>query len=452
MTLLKRVKSSFSWTHDQPGRLLVIGFALIILIGSILLTLPISTIDGQGLHYIDALFTATSATCVTGLVVVDTGTVFTLFGQWVILALIQVGGLGFMTMGTIIAVILGKKISYRQRQFVRESLNHMSIDGIVRLVKRVINMTLIIEALGAVLLFLRFLTEMSWTKALYFGIFHSVSNFNNAGFDLFGHFNSLTQYVNDPVVNIVIMLLIILGGLGFFVIVELFEYPQRKKLSLHSKVVLVTTTILIVVGAVVIFAIELFNPNTLGGLKWQGKIFASFYQSVASRTDGSNTIPIGDLHQVTLFFIIILMFIGASPGSTGGGIKTTTFVTLLGAVWAMIRGRQDVVFFRERIGQARVYKALTIAFAALVLIILVTMILMFTENQDFLKVLFETTSAFGTVGLSTGITPELTPIGKILISIVMFAGRLGPLTVAIAISMNHKDERFRYAEGRIIIG
>lgn len=452
MVLQSKVRSIFAPFYYSPARLFVLGFASIILLGTILLTLPIATNSGNGLSIINAIFTATSATCVTGLVVVDTGTTFTTFGKMVILLLIQVGGLGFMTMTTLIYLILGKKISFQQRQNIREALNYMSLDGVVRLVKNVLYMTLFFEGIGSLLLFLRFLKEMPWQSALFYGVFHSVSNFNNAGFDLFGHYNSLTQYVDDPVVNIVIILLIVFGGLGFFVIAELIHYPKTRRLTLHSKIVLISSITLILIGTIVIFAIEVFNPKTLGALDWSGKLWGSLFQSVAARTDGANTIAIGELHQVTLFFLIILMFIGASPGSTGGGIKTTTFVTLLGAVWAMSSGRRDVVFFRQRIGQQRVYKALTITIAALVLIVVVTMILTITEQQDFLRVLFETTSAFGTVGLSTGITPELSLFGRILISIVMFAGRLGPITVAIAITINHREDRFRYAEGRILIG
>jgi trk system potassium uptake protein TrkH len=448
----KKGKKRLSLNDISPAQLFVIGFGSIILLGAFLLTLPIATVDGNGLHFVDALFTATSATCVTGLVVVDTGTTFTLFGQLTILSLIQVGGLGFMTFATLVALILGKKISLRQRLLIQESLNQLTIAGVVKLVRRVILFTIVFEATGALILTLHWLPEMGWSKALYFGIFHSVSNFNNAGFDIVGNFRSLTPYVSDPIVNIVIMILIIAGGIGFMVIAELTEYRTRRKLSMHSKVVLSTTTFLIFFGAIAIFAIEFNNPKTLAPLDWWGKVLGSFFQSVCARTDGANTLPIGDMYQSSLFLIIILMFIGASPGSTGGGIKTTTFATLLGAVWAMIRGQGDVVFFKQRIEEGKVYKALTIAFASLFLVIAVTMVLCITEKADFLMILFETTSAFGTVGLSMGLTPKLTVLGKILLSIVMFAGRVGPLTVAFALSWDRKKKHFRYSEGKITIG
>jgi trk system potassium uptake protein TrkH len=448
----KKEKKRLSLNDISPAQLFVIGFGSIILLGAFLLTLPIATVDGNGLHFVDALFTATSATCVTGLVVVDTGTTFTLFGQLTILSLIQVGGLGFMTFATLVALILGKKISLRQRLLIQESLNQLTIEGVVKLVRQVILFTIVFEATGALILTLHWLPEMGWSKALYFGIFHSVSNFNNAGFDIVGNFRSLTPYVSDPIVNIVIMILIIAGGIGFMVIAELTEYRTRRKLSMHSKVVLSTTTFLIFFGAIAIFAIEFNNPKTLAPLDWWGKVLGSFFQSVCARTDGANTLPIGDMYQSSLFLIIILMFIGASPGSTGGGIKTTTFATLLGAVWAMIRGQGDVVFFKQRIEEGKVYKALTIAFASLFLVIAVTMVLCITEKADFLMILFETTSAFGTVGLSMGLTPKLTVLGKILLSIVMFAGRVGPLTVAFALSWDRKKKHFRYSEGKITIG
>ncbi|WP_146812435.1 TrkH family potassium uptake protein [Aneurinibacillus danicus] len=436
----------------NPPQLIVLGFGVLILFGALLLTLPISTTDGQGLPFVDALFTATSATCVIGLVVVDTGTTFTVFGQLVILSLIQIGGLGFMTVATLFAILLGRKISLRQRLLIQESMNQISLEGMVRLVRKVILFTLVFEGIGAILLTLRWSFDTDWEHAIYLGIFHSISSFNNAGFDIMGDFKSMTDYVSDPVVNIVIMILVIAGGLGFIVIAELMEFNRKHRLSLHTKIVVSTSAILILLGALVIFAIEFNNPKTMGPLDWMGKVLSAFFQSVVSRTEGMNSLPIGDMHQSSLFFIILLMFIGASPGSTGGGIKTTTFVTLLGAVWAMIKGQGDVVFFRQRIGESKVYKALTIVVAAMMLVITVTMILSITEKADFLTVLFETTSAFGTVGLSMGLTPNLTIFGKLLLSFVMFAGRVGPLTIAFALSWDRKKKHYRNPEGKIIIG
>ncbi|WP_127493120.1 TrkH family potassium uptake protein [Paenibacillus glycanilyticus] len=436
----------------SPPRILVFGFAMIIVIGAVLLSMPFASSDGSRLPFIDALFTATSATCVTGLVVVDTGTYFSTFGKIIILSLIQIGGLGFMTMATLIALVLRKRISLKERLILQEAMNQTSMEGIVRLIRRVIFYSLTIELVGAVLFAVRFAFDMPFGRAVWFGLFHSISFFNNAGFDIFGHFSSLTMYVGDPLVNIVSMLLIIFGGLGFVVMADLLEFRKNKRLSLHSKVVLSTTGILIAAGAVVIFVFEFSNSNTLGSLNWGEKILASFFQSVTPRTAGANTLDYTQLRQATVFFTVILMFIGASPGSTGGGIKTTTFTTMVGAVIAMIRGREDIVLFHYRLGKDRIFKALTITMLSLTLVLLVTMLLSTTEDQQFLKILFETTSAFGTVGLTTGITPELTFFGKIVIAVTMFAGRLGPLTLAYALGPKTEKELYRYPEGKITIG
>lgn len=423
-----------------------------ILIGGLLLSLPFASADGQGTSLLDALFTATSATCVTGLVVVDTGTHYSIAGQIIILLLIQTGGLGFMTMTTLFALVIRKRITFRERLILQEAMNQHSIEGIVRLIRKVIIYSLSIELTGALLYAIRFSADMPLGRAAYFGLFHGVSMFNNAGFDLFGEYRSLTGYVSDPIVNVLTMLLIVLGGLGFVVLSDLIHCRSFRKFSLHSKVVLTMTGILILAGALVIFIFEFTNPKTLGPLGSGGKVLAAFFQSITTRTAGANTVDIGSLRQATVFFMIILMFIGASPGSTGGGIKTTTFMTLIGAALAMIRGREDIVLFRYRLQRERIFKALTLTILALGLVISVTMILSATEDRDFLRILFETTSAFGTVGLSTGITATLTPFGKIMICLTMFAGRLGPITLAYALGPKAEKELYRHPEGKMIIG
>jgi trk system potassium uptake protein TrkH len=437
----------------DPPKVLVLGFSTIILIGAILLTLPIATINQEGLPFLDALFTATSATCVTGLVVVDTGTTFTTFGQIVILLLIQVGGLGFMTFATLFAFLLGKRISLKERLLLQESLNYISIQGVVRLTKRIIIFSAVIELLGAILLSIRFSFDMPIEKAIYFGIFHSISNFNNAGFDIMGEFRSFTAYVSDPIVSLTVCTLIILGGIGFIIMNEVYEYRETRRLSMHTKVVFWTTAALVVIGTSLIFLFEFNNGKTLQPLPFHGKFLGSLFQAVTPRTAGSNTLNIPDLTQPTLYLIILLMFIGASPGSTGGGIKTTTFATLLGAVWSQVRGKEDVIFFRERIVYSTIYKALTVTLSGLFLVVIITMLLTITEQgKDFLMILFESTSAFATVGLSMGLTPDLSSIGKVLISITMFAGRVGPLTIAYAVAMRRKQDAFRYPKGKIMIG
>ncbi|MFE5323921.1 TrkH family potassium uptake protein [Paenibacillus sp. NPDC056579] len=439
-----------------PPQILVIGFAAIILIGATLLSLPIASATGRPLPFLDALFTATSATCVTGLVVVDTGTFFTKFGQIVIIVLIQVGGLGFMTMATLFAFALKKRISLKERLILQEAMNQGSMEGIVRLIRKVIQYSLTIELVAAILFSIRWSFDLGPAKGIYFGIWHAISFFNNAGFDLFGSvsgpFSSLTSYVDDPLVNVVSMGLIILGGIGFVVMSDVMDYKRHKRLSLHSKVVLSATGALILVGALVIFIFEFTNPKTLGPLTWSGKVLGSFFQSVTPRTAGANTLDLAGLRQASQFFIIILMFIGASPGSTGGGIKTTTFTTLIGAIIAMIRGKEDIVLFHYRLGKDRILKAITLTMIALFLVIAVAMILSTTEDHPFLMILFEVTSAFGTVGLTMGLTTDLSVVGKILIALMMFVGRLGPLTLAYALGPKAEKELYRYPEGKITIG
>lgn len=437
----------------QPHKTLVLGFGFIIFLGTMLLTLPIATEDGQGMPLLDALFTATSATCVTGLVVVDTGDTFTKFGEMVILLMIQIGGLGFMSFATLLAFIFGKRISFKERLVIQESLNYSSVEGVVRLVKRILIFTAVIEITGGILLSIRFSFDMPLGQAIYFGFFHAISNFNNAGFDIMGGFKGLTGYAEDPIVNLTLILLIIIGGIGFIVMNEIYEYKVTKKLSLHSKMALSVSAILIAGGAILIFLLEYNNPATLKPMSLSGKMFGALYQSVTPRTAGSNTLNIPDLTQTTLFMIIFLMFIGASPGSTGGGIKTTTFAVLLGAFKSQIRGKEDVTYFGRRMDTSLIYKSLTVTVSALFLVIFVTMVLTVTEpGKDFLMILFEATSAFATVGLSMGLTPELSPIGKMLITFTMFAGRVGPLTLAFAIAKKRKVDHYRYPVGKVMIG
>lgn len=438
---------------SSPPRILVLGFAAIILLGAMLLKMPFAHATVQPPSFIDALFTATSATCVTGLVVVDTGTFWSVPGQLIILSLIQIGGLGFMTVATLFAIFLKRRISLKERLILQEAFNQTSIEGIIRLVRKVILYALTIEGLGALLFTIRFMFDMPVGEAIYKGIFHGVSFFNNAGFDIMGDYRSLVDYVGDPIVNIVSMLLIISGGLGFVVLADLVEIRKLKhKLSLHSKVVLSMSGFLIMIGAAVIFILEYSNGSTMGPLNFGEKILASFMQAVSPRTAGVNSVDIAGLRQATQFFIIILMFIGASPGSTGGGIKTTTFTALVGAVIAMVKGKDDVVLFRYRLAQERVYKALTVTLFAFGLVMVATMILSTTEDHHFLMLLFEVTSAFGTVGLSMGLTTQLTVAGKIIIILMMFIGRLGPLTLTYAVGRPQNRVLYRHAEGKIIIG
>jgi trk system potassium uptake protein TrkH len=436
----------------KPAQILVLGFAVVILSGTLLLALPVASKTGKSVGFLNALFTATSATCVTGLVVVDTYTQYSIFGQLVILLLIQIGGLGFMTMATLIFLILGKRITLRERLVMQEALNQLTIAGVVKLARYVIFTTLVFEGIGAFLLSLRFIKIYGFSRGIYAGIFHAVSAFNNAGFDVIGDFKSFTPFVEDPLINIVIMALIIFGGLGFSVICDVFTTRSFHRLSLHSKIVLTMTAILLISGFLAIYALEHENPKTLGNLSPSGKILAAAFQSVTSRTAGFNTISQSDMTLPAKYFTILLMFIGASPGSTGGGVKTSTFFLLLLMVYTVITSREHVEIYGRRIPWDNVFKACVIVVVALLLIFTVSFLLTLTEKTDFITILFETVSAFGTVGLSLGITPHLSDVGKVLIIITMFCGRVGPLTVALALATRKKIAPIKYPEERVLVG
>lgn len=399
---------------------------------------------------------ATSAVCVTGLVVVDTGSHFTPLGQFFIIMLIQIGALGFMTISTLMVMLLGKKIGLKERIMIQESFNQITMAGLVRLIKNVILVTLAFEVLGGTILSLRFMQEYPLERALAFGFFHSISAFCNAGFDLFGQvfgpYAGLTHYVGDVVVNFTVGFLIIGGGLGFPVIVELLKFPRTRKLSLHTKLVLGVTAFLIVAGAVVFFLLEMTNKNTLANLNVMEKILGSFFQSITPRTAGYNTLDISQLRIGTWSILILLMFIGASPSSTGGGIKTTTFGVLISTVWATIRGKEDVDVMERRIPTDLIFKAITIMSLALGWIWMVLLIMTLIEPFTFIQLCFEAVSAFGTVGLSTGITPSLTDLSRGVLILTMFIGRLGPMTVMVAMTKLQQPPGTRYIEDRVMIG
>lgn len=433
----------------SPPKVLVAGFAAVILAGAVLLCLPFASASGRAGGFLTALFTATSAVCVTGLVVVDTGTYWSFWGQLIILILIQIGGLGFMTMATLFFLLMGKRIGLKERMLIRESLNQIDVAGVVRLVRAVLIFTFVTEGIFAFILTWRWFSDVGWPRCLWFGLFHSVSAFNNAGFDLFGDFRSLIPYAGDPVVVLSITTLIILGGIGFSVVMNVAG-RREKRLSLHSRLALTVTALLI--GGGFFFFLLLEWSNVLRPLPLSGKLLAAYFQSVTPRTAGYNTVDIAGLRSATQFLLIILMFIGASPGSTGGGIKTTTFGLLLVAAWSLARGREDPEVMRRRVLPEQVYKALAVTLLAMGLVTTVTLVLSITEKADFLSILFETVSAFGTVGLSMGLTPHLTSLGRILIILTMFSGRLGPLTLVFALAQRRRKTFVRYPEEKILIG
>lgn len=442
--------------HQQlnPAQILVLGFALIIFIGGLLLSTPFVTQTGESTGFLKALFTSTSAVCVTGLAVVDTGTHWNMAGQIIILSLIQIGGLGIMTMATSVALIVGRKISLRSRLIMQEALNQFTIQGVVRLTKYIIFTTLLIEGIGAFFLAMNFIPQYGVSKGIFFGIFHSISAFCNAGFDLIGHGRSLTPYTENLSVNFIVMSLIILGGLGFTVIIDFFRVRSYKKLTLHSKIVIIMTVVLILVGFILFFLMEYDNPNTMGGLSLKGKLTASMFQSVTTRTAGFNTIPLDQMYDSSKLLTILLMFIGGSPGSTAGGMKTTTVALVILLIVSVVKGRQDVEFSKRRISKDNVNRALTVVGVGMCLGFVVSFLLTITEKgSDFMAVLFEAISALGTVGLSLGYTSSLSPLGQIIIIFTMFAGRVGALTIVLALAAKQENKALiRYPESKVSVG
>jgi trk system potassium uptake protein TrkH len=368
--------------------------------------------------------------------------------------LIQVGGLGIMTMSTLFALILGRKITFKERLVMQEAFNTNSLGGIVKFAKYILMVSFLFESIGAIMLTLRFLPQMGLKKAVYYGLFHSISAFNNAGFDLMGNFKSLTGYVSDWVVNLVIMGLIIFGGLGFYVLLDIYEHRHFNKFTLHSKIVITITLLLIAIGTLLIFLFEYNNPKTLKPLDFPTKILAALFQAVTPRTAGFNTLSLSDMTIASKFLTIILMFIGASPAGTGGGIKTTTFAVILYTVLSVIKGEEETVLYKRTISRNIVYKAVAISFISVFIIFSVTMVLSITETSNFLTILYETISAFGTVGLSLGLTPELSTVGKIIIIFTMYTGRVGPLTLALALAKRQRRPKpiIKYAEEKIMVG
>lgn len=400
-----------------PYGLITIGFLLSILIGGTLLYLPISQKAGADVSLVDAFFITISAICVTGLSTIDVANSFNLFGYTIIALLIQIGGLGIVCAGLSIILLAGQKIGIKERILIKDSLNLNSLKGIVKLVKSIFRITFIIEFIGALFSFCSFIKYYKFKDAIVISIFHSISAFNNAGFDLIGNFRNLVPFENDILLNLTTSGLIILGGLGFIVINEIIEKKNFKKISLHSKIVIKMSIALLIIGTLVIYASSDIS------------LLASFFTSVSSRTAGFNTVPIDSFNKVSLLFIMILMFIGASPSSTGGGIKTSTFYSLIKGTYSICSNKRCHSFKRE-ISHETILKSFIVLFVGMIVVTSCLLCLcIFEPNIDLLDLLFESISAFATVGLSTGITPELSTISKIVIMITMFIGRVGGLTL-----------------------
>ncbi|WP_066191329.1 MULTISPECIES: TrkH family potassium uptake protein [Gracilibacillus] len=434
--------------NSSPPQIIIGAFLCMMLIGTLLLKLPIATT--HSVSWIDTWFTVTSALTVTGLTVVDTAGTYTIFGEMVLAGLIQLGGLGIMTFAVVTILLLGKRIGLKERLVLQHSLNQDAMGGVIRLAKQLLVFSLIIELIAMLVLSIRWIPTLGWGKGIYYSFFHSISAFNNAGFALWS--DNLMNYEVDPLVNIVISLLIITGGLGFTVLIDLLENRRWKKLSLHSKLMVLGTLITNMVAMLLIFLFEYNNPNSLAMLHSFGdKLWASYFQAITARTAGFNTMDIAGLEEPTLFLLLLLMFIGAGSASTGGGIKLTTFIVISFAVITFLKGKEEIVIGRRSISQFVILRSLAVTIMGIALLTIGIFSLLLTENQSFLSLVFEVISAFGTVGLSMGITGSLTLIGKITIILLMVFGKIGPLTLAFAIAKNTRA-KIRYPNEEILTG
>lgn len=435
-------------------RFIALGFLCMIIIGTLLLMTPFASRDGQMTDFLSALFTATSASCVTGLVVVDTYQHWSLFGQLVILILIQIGGLGFVTIGIYFSIFFRRNVGLKARGLMQESVNALQIGGMVKLVKKIIKGTFIFEGVGALLLMIRFIPQLGLANGIYYGIFHAISAFCNAGFDLMGRFeeySSLVSYRDDILVNVVIMSLIVIGGIGFIVWSDLsvngFHF---KKYALHTKIVLISTAVLIFGGAILFYLFE--RENQLAGVGTTGSILASLFASITPRTAGFNTIDIGQMKESSKLLTTVLMFIGGSPGSTAGGIKTTTIVVMLLYVNANLSNAKGCDIFGRRLADDTVKKAGTVFMINLTLAVMASILVLAVQGLSMPDVLLEVFSAIGTVGMSTGITRDLNTASRILIIFMMYAGRIGSMTFALSFTQRKVSTPVQLPLGKITVG
>ena len=452
-----KIKTFFS-RHFSPARIFVLSFAGVILAGGILLWFPFSATQGP-LRFVDALFTSTSGVCVTGLVVIDVGKDLSTLGQVITIFLFQIGGLGIITFSTVFFVLMGRGISFKGRDIVQSTFLHTPTRNFIVILRSVLWFTFVTEALGTLFLFIRFSQDFSIGTALYHAVYNAISAFNNCGYSLFS--DSLIGYQGDLIVNLTIMGLIVHGGIGFIVQYEVLSWLRglQKRLSAHTKIVLITTTILILSGA---FLFYLFERNhIIKDVPILNRILASFFQSITPRTCGFNTVDIGALTNATILLMLVLMFIGASPGSTGGGVKTTSAALLVMLMWNRLKGNLDLNIFNRTIPREIVSRSISIIFASAFSIAIITSVLLIvgggkllpTESRHFfVEYLFDTVSAFGTVGLSMGVTPKLNDIQKYALILMMFAGRVGPLTLAFSLSRSSGSRGITYAEEGVMVG
>lgn len=440
-------------------RTVCLGFLAVILVGAVLLELPFSLTLGQWGDPINALFISTSAVCVTGLATVDIGTYYTGFGQLIVMLLAQVGGLGYMTVNTFLLLLLGQRFRLREKVAIQQTLDLPGIEGAKQLIQSIIALTLLIELTGAFLLMFQFVPEFGASRGIWLSIFHSVSAFNNAGFSLFR--DNLMGYADSPLVIGVISLLIISGGIGYKVLMEIFlvvrdrlrKDPGRFWVSLNFKVVTTTTFLLLSVGTFAIFFSEFGNPKTLGEIDWGQKLLSAWFQSVTARTAGFNSIDQGSMTTAGLFITIALMFIGASPGGTGGGIKTTTMRVLTDCTVAVLRGKDEVICFNRRLPNELIFKAVGVVFGSLISVILCTIVLSWFEPKlEFINLFFEVVSAYATVGVSMGITSGLSVASKLVVIFTMYTGRVGILLLMTALLGDPAISRVRYPEDDLLVG
>ena len=437
----------------HPAQVVVGGFGLAVLVGTLLLMLPVAQTGIDWTDPVTALFTATSAVCVTGLVVVDTGTYWSTFGEVVILALIQVGGLGTMTLASLLGLAISRKLGLRARVTAAAETKAVGLGDVRGVVLGVARTSLVIEAVVAVVLGLRFWAayDVSPGRAAYLGVFHSVSAFNNAGFALWP--DSLVRFATDPWICLPIAASVIVGGIGFPVILELRKRLRTPRAwSMHTKMTLWATGVLLVLGTLLITANEWRNPATLGQLDTPGRLLAGFFQAVMPRTAGFNSVDTGSMYEGSLLVTVVLMFIGGGSAGTAGGIKVTTFVLLFFVIWAEVRGERDVQAFDRRIGERVVRQALTVALLSVGLVMTATVVLVEITRMSTHLVLFEVVSAFATVGLSTGITADVGTAGHLVLTVLMFVGRLGPITLVSALALRERQRLYHHPEGRPLIG
>ncbi|PYG85925.1 trk system potassium uptake protein TrkH [Ruminiclostridium sufflavum DSM 19573] len=458
LTYKKLKNKRYNFFSIAPARAIVISFAILILLGAILLSMPFSSRSGEWTPFVNSLFTSASASCITGLVVYDTYGHWSIAGQIIILLLIQIGALGIITLATFFSILLRKKVGIRGMILAKESINFFSYPDVLEIIKKIVKVTFIFEFIGAVILSASFVPEFG-AIGLYMGIFTSISAFCNAGFDVTsaavdGSYLCMIPFNDNLVVMNTVSVLIIIGGLGFSVWRDLYEYRIKKQLTFYTKLVLFISALLLVLGALFFFVNEYNNPKTMGSMSVLEKINTSFFHSASIRTAGFYSINFGDMKEMSKVFSVFLMFVGAAPGSTAGGIKVTTLGVLVMAVFSQIRGSDNIVLFKNRINQQTVNKALSITGLSIIFIMVITTVIVSIQPFHFIDILFEITSAFGTAGLSIGVVPLFNSASKALLILAMFFGRVGSLSFAVALTMkqSRRNSDMVYPEAKILVG